>query len=228
MKTDSEIQKDVIEELKWEASLNGIKATEIGVAVKNGIVTLTATLDSYSKKVAAEKAVMKVGGVKAIANEIDVKPLISFKKSDTEIAEAVVNSIKWSTSIPENKVKVKVENGWVSLDGEVEWEFQKRSAKNVIEDLRGVKGVTNHIKVKAKESTATENQVKEKIKQAIRRNADIDANKINVEASGKEITLTGEVRSLAEKADAEQAAWSSPGVTMVDNQLEVNFPLEFA
>lgn len=226
MKKDSEIQKDVQEELRWEATINAINPAEIGVAVKNGIVTLTGILDSYSKKNAAEKAAMRVGGVKAVADELEVKPFVSFKKNDTEIAEKIVDSIKWSTSIPENKVKVKVEDGWVTLEGEVEWEFQKKSAKSVIVDLKGVKGVTNNIKVVAKKSpVATE--IKDKIKAAIKRNAEIDSNKIKVEVNGNEVILKGEVRSLAEKIDAENAACSAPGVTFVDDQLEVNYPLEF-
>jgi osmotically-inducible protein OsmY len=221
MKTDSEIQRDVMSELQWEARINAIQPTEIGVAVKNGVVSLSGLLDSYSKKIAAEKAVMRVGGVKAVANDINVKLWSGFKKSDPEIAEAILNAIKWSTSIPEDKVQVKVDDGWVTLEGEVAWSFQKASARRAIEDLRGVKGVSNNIKVISKIPTTSE--VKEKVSHAIQRGATTDAGKIRVDVSGNRVTLAGTVRSYAEKKDAENAAWSAPGVEKVDNNIEVSY-----
>jgi osmotically-inducible protein OsmY len=226
MRTDTEVQNDVMEELKWEATINSIKATDIGVACRSGIVTLTGVVDSYSKKLAAEKATMRVAGVKAVANDIEVKLWSGFKKNDTDIAETILNAIKWSTSIPEEKVKVKVDEGWVTLEGDVEWEFQRYACKNAVEDLRGVRGVTNNIKVIATEPAI--NEIKEMIRSAIRRNAVMDANKIEVDISGTQVILKGEVRSLAEKNDAEEAAWSARGITQVDNRLEVNYSMVFA
>lgn len=221
MKTDLEIQQDVMAELKWEAKINAVKPAEIGVAVKNGIVTLTGNVESYFKKLAAEKAAMRVAGVKVIVNNVEVKVSSIFNKSDTDIAEAILNKIKWSTTIPQDSIKIKVEDGWVTLEGNVTWEYQKISARSAIEDLRGVRGVTNNIKVISK--TPTKQEVKEKIKEAIQRSATKDAEKINVVLTGDKITLTGSVRSFAEKKDAEYAAWSAPGVTDVDNKIEVSF-----
>lgn len=228
MKSDIEIQKDVLDELKWEATINAVKPTEIGVTVRNGVVTLTGTLDSYSKKLATERAAMRVAGVKAVADELEVKPLSSFKKTDTEIAEAVLHAIKWSTSIPEDKIKVKVEDGWVTLQGNVSWEFQKKSATKVVDDLKGVVGVINMIEVVPQLPTPTASQVKSKILSAFHRNATLDADKIKVEVNASKITLTGTVRSLAEKKDAENAAWSTPGIIEVDNKLEISYLLNRA
>lgn len=226
MKTDIEIQNDVIAELKWEAKINGIRPAEIGVAVKDGIVTLTGTLDTYSKKLAAENAAMRVGGVKAVVNNTEVKILDIFSKSDTDIAEAIINKIKWSATIPQDSIKVKVEHGWVTLEGEVPWEFEKLSAKALIEDLRGVKGVTNNIRVVSKSPTTTE--LKQKITDAIQRGANKDADKIKVSQIGNKVILTGMVRSYAEKKDAEYAVWSAPGVSEVENKIEVNYAEIFA
>src|ERR1017187_4881712 len=142
MKTDSEIQKDVMEELKWEPLLT---ATEIGVAVKNSVVTLTGTVDTYAKKEEAENAAKRVTGVKAVAEDIQVKPFNSFVKNDTEIATMIADSMKWHSAVQEDKIKVKVESGWVTLEGNVDWEFQKDAAKNSIKNLGGVKGISNFI-----------------------------------------------------------------------------------
>jgi len=223
MRSETEIQKDVLEELEWEAVMNAnsVKPTAIGVAVTKGIVTLTGTVDSYAKKAAAEKAVMRVAGVKAVANDIEVRLSSIYNRNDTEIAEAILNTIKWSTSIPEDKIKVKVQEGWVTLEGEVEWEFQKRAARKAVEDLMGVKGVENEIKVVSK--IATPEDIKEKIRAAFRRNYYLDVNKIKVDINGSTAVLKGEVRTLAEKTAAENAAWSAPGIIRVDNKLEVNY-----
>jgi osmotically-inducible protein OsmY len=225
MKSDEEIQKDVIAELSWEAAVSALKPAEIGVSVRNGVITLSGNLDSFAKKMSAEKAANRVGGVKAIANDILVKPAVTFRKSDTDIAEIIVNTVKWSTSIPEEKVMVSVEDGFVTLEGEVEWEFQKRSATKAIEDLRGVKGVNNKIVVVSKAPAA--NDIKQKIKSAIQRNAEMDANRIDVEIRNNVVVLSGEVRSMAEKTDAEEAVWSAPGVDRVENKLEVIYKNEY-
>ena len=215
MKTDSEIQKDVMEELKWEPLLT---ASEIGVGVKNGIVTISGTVDTYSKKVSAEKAAKRVAGVKAFAENIEVKPSRDGTKNDTEIAEAVLNALKWHSAVQQEKIKVKVERGWVTLEGEVEWEFQRNIARTMVEHLMGVVGILNNIKVVPELS---ENDVKRKIVSAFHRSATVDADKINIEVNGSKITLSGIVRSYAEKREAESAAWLAPGATKVENKLEI-------
>jgi osmotically-inducible protein OsmY len=218
MKSDIKIQEDVMEQLKWEPFL---KSSEIGVAVKNGIVTLLGQVDSYSKKLAAENAAKKIAGVRAIAEDIQIGVSPTHRKTDTEIAEAVLNALKWQTMIPDEKIKVKVEDGVVRLDGEVEWEYQRTQAKLVIEDLAGIRYVLNFIKVKP-QINATE--IRNKINSAFKRSALIDSGKITIEVTGSNVCLKGKVRSYAEKEDAENAVWNAPGVASVDNRLEIVVP----
>jgi osmotically-inducible protein OsmY len=219
MKTDLEIQKNVQEELKWEPSIN---ASEIGVAVSNGIVTLTGYVDTFSKRKIAKNAAQRVVGVKAVAEDIVVKLLSSSKKTDTDIAQAVVNALKWHASVQQNRIKVTVESGWVTLEGTVNWAFEKEATKLAIENLMGVIGVSNLITIEPKVSTT---DVKAKIRSAFQRNSSIDANNIIVETIGSSVILTGIVRSFAEKQDAEDAAYKAIGITDVDNQLEVKIPV---
>jgi len=223
MRSDLEIQKDVMDELGWEPSLT---PSEIGVAVKGGVVTLSGQVDSYFKKTIAEKATKRVKGVKAIAEEIQIGASPSYHRSDTDIAIAVLNALKWHTAVEEEKIKVRVEEGIVRLEGEVEWEYQRKNAKAAIENLNGVIAVINLIAVKPKLVTTNikTSEIKQKITSAFQRNATLDAKKIQVEVEENKVTLTGTVRSLAEKDDAENAAWAAPGVLDVDSRLEVENP----
>lgn len=215
MKNDLEIQQDVMNELKWQPFL---KASTIGVSVKDGIVTLSGNVDSYAQKIDAERIARKVAGVKAIAENIQIGVSPVFKKTDTEIAESVLNALKWHSAVPEEKIRVKVEDGVVTLDGEVEWDYQRSSAKNAITGLLGVRNVINLITVQPK---AIASDIKFKISQALRRTAAIDAERINVDIAGTRVILHGKVRSFAEKEDIESAVWCAPGVNKVESYLEV-------
>lgn len=218
MKSDATIQKEVQEELKWQPLLS---AAEIGVAVKNGVVTLSGKVDSYTKKLSAEKAAKRIGGVKAVAEDIEVAYYGNTTKTDAEIADAVVNALRWHSAVQEEKVKIKVDGGIVTLDGEVDWDYQRTNAKSAIENLNGVKLVVNLITVKPKLKSA---DVAQGIKDALLRSANSDASKIKVEVKGSKVTLSGSVRSFAEKEDAESAAWAAPGVTALESNLMIIEP----
>lgn len=217
MKTDSQIKLDVQDELDWEPSID---ETKIGVAVDGGVVTLSGQVSSYAKKMAAEKAAKGVQGVKAVAEDIVVKYPSSLEKSDTEIAKAALNALKWHSSVPNDTVMVKAENGWVYLSGEVQWAYQKNSAKNAIKDLTGVRGVSNSIAIKRDVKPI---EVKERIEEAFERSAEIDAKGITVTTDGHTVTLSGKVHSIQEKEDAEKAAFKAPGVWEVKNNLRVQY-----
>ena len=205
-------------QLQWEPFLN---AAQIGVAVKDGVVTLSGHVDSYSKKIGAEQAAKKILGVKAVAENIVVGVSPVYRRSDTEIAEAVVNALKWHSAVQEDKIKIKVEGGIVTLEGELEWNFQRQNAADAIRNLTGVLRVNNFIAVKP---AATTKDIQEKVREALRRSATIDSDKITVSVVGNTATLTGSVRSLAEKEDAELAAWSGRGITAVENRLHIEVP----
>jgi osmotically-inducible protein OsmY len=217
MKTDSKLREDVIDQLSWEPNLDEKK---IGVAVENGVVTLSGVVNNYSQKTAAERAAKKVYGVKAVAEDIEVKYGDAFKKADSEIAKAAVNALKWNISVPDDKVMVKVDDGYVYLTGEVQWDFQRNAAKKAIENLLGVKYVANNITIK-QQVKATD--IKDKIKSAFVRSADIEAKNITVEVDGHTVTLKGTVHSLAEKEEARRTAYSSPGVYNVKNELKIEY-----
>jgi len=218
MKSDLQIQKDVMDEIKWEPYLN---ASQIGVAVKNGIVTLSGSVDTYFKKVTAEKAAARVSGVKAVAEDIQVGISPGMKRTDTAIAEAVISSLKWHSAVQDEKIKIKVEDGVVRLDGEVEWQYQRSNAASAVEHLSGVKSVINAIRVKP---VATPAAVEQKIQAAFMRSATVDAGKVTAEVHNGEVTLHGKVRSIAEKQDAETAAWNAPGICQVDSMITVVAP----
>ncbi|WP_055443448.1 BON domain-containing protein [Lacinutrix himadriensis] len=217
MRSDLSIKEDILEELEWQPSID---ETQIGVVVKDGIVTLTGTVDSYVKKREAEKAAKSVVGVKAVAEEIEVQYGTSAHKSDTEIAKAAVNALKWNISVPSNKIDVKVEDGWVYLEGEVMWDFEKTAAKKAVENLQSVKYVVNNIALK---NPVRAEDIKNKIKKAFERSADIDSKGITVKAEGHNIKLIGKVHSLKEKEDARRTAFYAPGVWSVENELVVEY-----
>jgi len=218
MKTNEELQKDVMEELKWNPQLRDV-FTQIGVSAKDGVITLSGLVDTYNKKLAAERTAQHVQGVRVVASDLDVKVAGFGKKTDTEIADAVKNALRWNSAIDENKIEVKIDNGWVFLDGIVDWEYQKISTQNSVENLLGVRGVTNNIKIKSKDIDVKD--IKNKIMKAFQRNATIDASSIMLETSGSRVTLRGRVRSWIEKEEAEKIAWSSSGVLTVDNKIEI-------
>lgn len=222
MKTDVEIKEDVLDELAWQPSID---ETQIGVIVENGVVTLSGVVNNYSKKLAAEKAVKNVEGVKAVAEDIEVLYGISYKKTDKEIAKAIVNAFEWNSSVPEEEISIKVENGWVFLSGEVQWMYQKNAARNAIKNLLGVKGVSNSIKL---ENNIEPKEVKDRIKKAFHRMATLDSNAITLETHGHTVTLRGKVHSIKEKEDAETAAYNAPGVYDVKNELKIEYRTEYA
>ena len=209
--TDEEIQKDVLAELKWDAQ---VQPNEIGVSVKDGVVTLTGWVNSYLKRWAAEDAAHRVGGVKAVANDIEVK--LFSERTDADIAEAAIRALQWDASVPADKIQVTVSKGWVTLKGEVNWNFEKQDAERVVRRLTGVKGVSNLITVKP---STTPLELKKRIEDALVRNAKVDANKITVEVQGSKAILKGAVRAWVEKEEAERVAWLAPGVTSVENRI---------
>jgi osmotically-inducible protein OsmY len=214
MKTDLQLREDVEEELLWEPS---VSATGIGVIVDKGIVTLTGSVDTFPKKWEAQKAALRVSGVKAVANEIEVKLTTSSRRADEEIARAASNALEWNIVLP-NDLQAVVEDGWVTLKGKVNWRFEKRAAEDTVRGLTGVKGVTNNITVKSRIAPSL---IKAKIEAAIMRNAFLDGKGIQVKADDGKVTLEGTVYSWLEKEQAEDAAWSAPGVNEVDNKLVV-------
>lgn len=215
MKTDLQLQKDVMDQLTWEPKLH---AAEIGVAAKNGIITLNGYVSNYEQKVAAEKKAMKVAGVKGLAQEIEVKPIGSNRKDDPEIATVIVNALKWNSSVPNDRIQVKVEDGWVTLNGEVEWWYQLNEAKKAVEALIGVRGVTNLINIK---SNMSAENIRSKIQSAFARNASLESKSIKIEVNGSTITLSGYLPGWHEIEEAENAAWTIPGVTRVINRLSL-------
>jgi len=214
-RTDEQIQLDVLQEMKWDAR---VQPNEIGVAVKDGVVTLTGWVDSYVKKWAAERAAQRVRGVKAIANDIELHLPTAAERTDTDIAAAAARALTWDAFVPEDKVSVTVSNGWVTLKGEVDWEYQRRAAERAVRNLSGVRGVTNLITLRPRIKPSPD-ELKQRIQDALIRNAQIDAERISVDIAGDTVIVT--VRSWAEKQEAARVAWSAPGVRSVENNITV-------
>lgn len=216
MKTDMQLHDDVVAELTWDPR---VMDEEIAVAVRNGVVTLSGSVPNFATRLAAERAVERIGGVRAVANDIKVVPPRSNVHSDTDIAHQAVNALTWDTEVPDEQVRVGVANGWITLEGEVEWRYQKDAAERVVRNLAGVLGVTNDIRLKPKVVNTLD--VSGKIKDALRRRAERAADDIVVETAGDVVTLKGHVHTFADRRAAEVAAWAAPGVKTVRDEIAV-------
>jgi osmotically-inducible protein OsmY len=216
MKSDKEIKRNVEEELSWDPDID---ATDIAVSVSKGVVTLTGFARSYLDKYEAEEAAKRVAGVVGVANDIEVRLPSTDERPDPEIARDAVSAIKSRLPLSAEGIKVVVKSGWVTLEGAVEWHYQRQTAESAVRCLRGVKGVSNLLQLKPK---VQPNEIKKKIEQALRRMAEVDANRIQVETHGGEVVLKGTVRSWVEREEAERAAWAAPGVTKVEDRIAVS------
>jgi len=217
MKTNEDLRKDVMDEIKWDPEVKDV-SNQINVVAKEGIITLLGVVDSYGKKMACERAAQRVAGVRIVASDIEVDPVR--RKTDSEIAEAVESALHWNSSINNDQVKILVNDGLVYLDGAVDWEYQRKLVQRSVENLIGVRGIVNNISINPKPFHTKD--IKESITEVFKRNAIVDASSIVIETTGSSVTLRGIVRSWAEKKEAEKVVWAFPGVLMVDNQIEVD------
>jgi len=220
MRNDNELRTDVLAELNWDPS---IRDEDIAIAVKDGVVTLAGTVDTYAQRFAAERAVERVKGVRALASDLEVKLPGAMVRSDADLAHAAINALRWNIQVPDQRLQVKVANGWLTLEGEVDRYYEKEAAERAVRYLMGVKGVSNLISLRAAPAPA---DIKQRIRSSLKRQAEVDADEITVEATGSRVTLHGNVRSVAERRDAERAAWNAPGVTRVDNDITVSLLTE--
>lgn len=216
MKSDAQLKKDVLDELEWDPSLN---ATRIGVAVDDGVVVLTGHLETFGEKEAVERAVRRVAGVKAMAVELDVALAPKHQRSDAEIAAAIETAFKWHALIPDDRIQVKVEKGWVTLSGEVDWEYQRHNAEMVVHPVTGVRGISNKLTIRAREAAS---YVAQRIQEALTRHAQEQAKSIEVSVDSGTVTLRGKVGTLDDRVAAQIAAWSAPGISRVVNELAVS------
>jgi VCBS repeat-containing protein len=219
MKTDAELQRDVQNQLNWEPI---VTAAQIGVTAKDGVVTLTGNVPSYFEKIEAEHVVGRVAGVKGIAEELQVNLPAFSQRTDADIAGSALNALAWDVSVPRDQTQVMVENGWVTLAGQMDWYYQKSAAQNAVRHLMGVKGVSNSITLKPKDST-TAADIKTTIEAAFKRSAVMDAHKIIVNVRDGRVTLSGKARTWAEKEEAGYTAWGAAGVASVDNEVVVSY-----
>jgi osmotically-inducible protein OsmY len=217
-KSDSALKQDVIDELRWESS---VSESEIGVSVHDGVVTLSGAVNTYAQKIAAQQAVERVGGVRAYANALEVRLAEAHRRSDSDVALAVADALRWHVDVPDTTVKARVTQGWVTLEGTVERQHQRSAAESAVRYLTGVRGVTNAIDVRPAPAPVSTHDVTRRIKRALHRSAHLDAERIAVEVKSGTVTLRGAVRSWPERRDAEYAAWSAPGVTDVEDELTV-------
>ena len=215
-RTDEQVLRDVEDELRWEPLLAGC---DLATAVRDGVVTISGSVDSYARRIAAARAAARVGGVRALVDDVTVVLPPWIQRTDTELAAEVASALRSDTRVPPDRVATRVESGWITLEGDVAWEYERRAAERAIRYLPGVRGITNAIAVRP--TVASSLEVSEQIREALRRNAELDAAHISVEAVGGRVTLRGTVRSWVERADAERAAWRAPGVVEVDDHLAV-------
>lgn len=216
MRTDTDVQQDVLEELRWEPSLRN---DDIAVAVRSGVITLAGYVDSYLDKWKAERVASRVKGVKAVVNDLEVRLPTTSQRNDPDIAHAVADALKWNVWVPDHRIRVRIDKGWVTLEGEADWYYEREEAERAVRRITGVRGITNLVSVR---SRPTPSDLKQRIKDALERGADFDADRITIEIEEDKAILRGTVRAFTEKRDAERAALNAPGVRQIDNRITVD------